>query len=221
MKARKRAGTVGKVLGCALLLVIALFPIYWLVAMAIRPTSEMQGHISLIPQSLTIEHFISLFVSKGFGQAAINSLQTTLSSLVLSLIVGVCAAYILARRRFRFSRASCSELSSAFSRIQTCRSAVKPLTRFLDGVFFTAMVPPVVIAGGENRQFPHFPQQRLESADPAPQLTGGLRVGGFPDCQTKLLNAPLQQEGAVLIGIGKFQQRHRRPSSPRTVRQAR
>ena len=37
MKARKRAGTVGKVLGCALLLVIALFPIYWLVAMAIRP----------------------------------------------------------------------------------------------------------------------------------------------------------------------------------------
>ena len=55
----------------------------------------MQGHISLIPQSLTIEHFISLFVSKGFGQAAINSLQTTLSSLVLSLIVGVCAAYIL------------------------------------------------------------------------------------------------------------------------------
>ena len=71
-------------------------------AMAIRPTSEMQGHISLIPQSLTIEHFISLFVSKGFGQAAINSLQTTLSSLVLSLIVGICAAYILARRRFRF-----------------------------------------------------------------------------------------------------------------------
>ena len=70
--------------------------------MAIRPTSEMQGHISLIPQSLTIEHFISLFVSKGFGQAAINSLQTTLSSLVLSLIVGICAAYILARRRFRF-----------------------------------------------------------------------------------------------------------------------
>ena len=102
MKARKRAGTVGKVLGCALLLVIALFPIYWLVAMAIRPTSEMQGHISLIPQSLTIEHFISLFVSKGFGQAAINSLQTTLSSLVLSLLVGICAAYILARRRFRF-----------------------------------------------------------------------------------------------------------------------
>ena len=94
-ESEKKSRDSGKSPCCALLLVIALFPIYWLVAMAIRPTSEMQGHISLIPQSLTIEHFISLFVSKGFGQAAINSLQTTLSSLVLSLIVGICAAYIL------------------------------------------------------------------------------------------------------------------------------
>ena len=45
MKARKRAGTVGKVLGCALLLVIALFPIYWLVAMAIRPTSDAGAYL--------------------------------------------------------------------------------------------------------------------------------------------------------------------------------
>ena len=89
MKAKRRIGTVGKIIGCAILLVIALFPIYWLVAMAIRPTAEMQGQIPIIPQSLTLE-------------ATINSLQTTLSSLVLSLFVGICAAYILARRRFRF-----------------------------------------------------------------------------------------------------------------------
>ncbi|HJB76708.1 MAG TPA: carbohydrate ABC transporter permease [Candidatus Oscillibacter avistercoris] len=95
-------GTVGKAIGCAVLLAVALFPIYWLVAMAIRPTEEMQGHISLIPQALTLEHFVNLFVEEGFGQATINSLQTTLSSLVLSLFVGICAAYILARRRFRF-----------------------------------------------------------------------------------------------------------------------
>ena len=45
MKAKKRMGTVGKAIGCAVLLAVALFPIYWLVAMAIRPTEEMQGHI--------------------------------------------------------------------------------------------------------------------------------------------------------------------------------
>ena len=102
MRAKRRIGTVGKAIGCAVLLVIALFPIYWLAAMAIRPMEEMQGQISIIPHSLTVEHFVNLFVSKGFGQATVNSLQTTLSSLVLSLVVGICAAYIIARRRFRF-----------------------------------------------------------------------------------------------------------------------
>ena len=85
-----------------MLLVVALFPIYWLLAMAIRPTDEMRGHISLIPQTLTGEHFAQLFSSEGFGQAIVNSLQTTFGSLIISLLVGICAAYIIARRRFRF-----------------------------------------------------------------------------------------------------------------------
>lgn len=53
MKRKKRIGTVGKAIGCVILLFVALFPIYWLVAMAIRPTSEMTGHISIIPHALT------------------------------------------------------------------------------------------------------------------------------------------------------------------------
>lgn len=102
MKSKKRIGTVGKAIGCIVLLVISLFPIYWLVAMSIRPTDEMKGHISLIPQSLTVEHFTQLFDAEGFGQAIINSMQTTFGSLIISLLVGICAAYIIARRRFRF-----------------------------------------------------------------------------------------------------------------------
>lgn len=102
MKTKRRVSTIGKLLGCALLLFVALFPIYWLVAMAIRPTDEMMGHISVIPQSLTFEHFIKLFTEKGFDTAIVNSLQTTFGSLVLSLAVGICAAYVLARRRFHF-----------------------------------------------------------------------------------------------------------------------
>ena len=102
MKAKRRAAGVAKVLAGAVLLVVALFPIYWLVAMSVRETGEMQGQIPLLPQSLTFEHFANLFLNDGFGQATLNSLQTTLSSLVLSLIVGVCAAYVIARRRFQF-----------------------------------------------------------------------------------------------------------------------
>lgn len=94
--------TVLKALAAIVLLLIALFPIYWLVAMAIRPTSEMTGHISVIPATLTIEHFKELFIEKGFATALVNSLQTTLISLVFSMVFGLCTAYVIARRRFRF-----------------------------------------------------------------------------------------------------------------------
>ena len=100
---KEKTGTrILKGIGVALLLFIALFPIYWLLAMAIRETDEMRGAIPLFPQSFTMTHFAQLFFSKGFGTAIVNSLQTTFGSLVISLVVGICCAYILARRRFRF-----------------------------------------------------------------------------------------------------------------------
>lgn len=102
MKTKKKVMSAVKAVICAVLLLVALFPIYWLIAMAIRPTGEMTGHISLIPASLTMEHFRALFTGENFGRAIINSLQTTLTSLVLSLCIGLCAAYIIARSRFHF-----------------------------------------------------------------------------------------------------------------------
>ena len=98
----KTSTKILKGIGVAVLLFIALFPIYWLLAMGIRETDEMRGAIPLFPQSFTTEHFKQLFTSKGFGTAIVNSLQTTFGSLVISLVVGVACAYILARHRFRF-----------------------------------------------------------------------------------------------------------------------
>ena len=98
----KTSTKILKGIGVAVLLFIALFPIYWLLAMGLRETDEMRGAIPLFPQSFTTEHFKQLFTSKGFGTAIVNSLQTTFGSLVISLVVGVACAYILARHRFRF-----------------------------------------------------------------------------------------------------------------------
>lgn len=100
-RAKKKMMTGVKGLVSAVILLITLFPIYWLVAMSIRPTEEMTGRISIIPKTLTLEHFVKLFVEKGFDTAIINSLQTTAISLVVSLVIGLCAAYIIARSRFR------------------------------------------------------------------------------------------------------------------------
>ncbi len=102
MKRKKRASTVVKGVIAAVFLAVSLFPIYWLVAMAIRPSEEMRSHITLIPETFTLENFAQLFTEKGFGTAIVNSLQSTLVSLVISLLVGVTCAYILARKSFRF-----------------------------------------------------------------------------------------------------------------------
>ncbi len=100
---KKRKLGLVRALLCGILLTVSLFPIYWLGAMAVRPTEEMRGQIPLLPMTLTLEYFRQLFTNKGFGGAIINSLQTTLGSLVISMLVGVCAAYVIARRRLRCS----------------------------------------------------------------------------------------------------------------------
>ena len=84
-----------------LMLVVSLFPIYWMISISLRSTEEMRGEVPFFPQSFTVSHYIELFQEQGFGQALINSTITTLVSLAISLVFGITCAYILARVRFR------------------------------------------------------------------------------------------------------------------------
>ncbi len=85
-----------------LFMVWTLFPIYWMLSLAIRSGDELFGVLSLLPQSFSMEHFIDLFKTKSFDTAILNSLQVTFISLSLALLFGMSCAYILARARFRF-----------------------------------------------------------------------------------------------------------------------
>ena len=102
MKHKKIASKSVKVILGVILLLYTIFPVYWLAAMSIRPMDEMKGHISLIPKTLTAEHFVRLFTEKGFGRALVNSIQVSGISLAVSLVFGLCAAYVLTRDRFKF-----------------------------------------------------------------------------------------------------------------------
>ncbi|MBQ3653798.1 MAG: carbohydrate ABC transporter permease [Synergistaceae bacterium] len=98
----KLFGKSAKIFTGIILVLVSVFPSYWLLAMSVRPMDEMRGRISLIPSSLTLEHFRNLFTEKDFSRALANSLQVSLISLAFSLVFGVCAAYVLTRQRFRF-----------------------------------------------------------------------------------------------------------------------
>ena len=98
----KLFGKSAKIFTGIILVLVSVFPSYWLLAMSVRPMDQMRGRISLIPSSLTLEHFRNLFTEKDFSRALANSLQVSLISLAFSLVFGVCAAYVLTRQRFRF-----------------------------------------------------------------------------------------------------------------------
>ena len=99
---RKKCIFLWKGIGLSVLLFVTLFPIYWLIIMAIRPTAETSSGAGLFPQQLTISHFTELFNQKSFGTALQNSLINAGTALVLSLALGLTTAYILSRKRFRF-----------------------------------------------------------------------------------------------------------------------
>ena len=102
MKTKRALGRFARLIIGALLLFLVLFPIYWVIAMSIRPMEEMKGHIPLLPRTFTLEHFVHLFTENGFGNALLNSLFTAGISLAVSLLFGLTAAYVLTRQRFRF-----------------------------------------------------------------------------------------------------------------------
>ncbi len=85
-----------------LLLIWTFFPIYWLLTLSIRGSQELQGGLNFFPQSFSNEHFIELFTRNNFSRALTNSAIVTGISLLIGIVTGVSAAYILIRNRFRF-----------------------------------------------------------------------------------------------------------------------
>ncbi len=89
-------------LGIALIVIYCLAPFYWMVVSALRQPDDQFSN-KLIPWPISIENFVSAFKpSNGFGRALLNSLVVAGVTTVLTLVIGITAAYVLARLEFRF-----------------------------------------------------------------------------------------------------------------------
>ncbi len=97
----KKRLTVLNLVIVVVLLVWTLFPIYWMISLSVRDQDELRSSIPLFPKSFTLSHFKRLFSERDFAVAIRNSLQVTLISLTISLILGLGVAYVLSRTRLR------------------------------------------------------------------------------------------------------------------------
>lgn len=87
--------------GIAVIVIYCLAPFYWMVVSAFRrPTDQFSN--SIIPQPFSIQNIKDVFnEGTGFGRGLLNSLIVAGTVTILTLIIGMVAAYTLARLDFR------------------------------------------------------------------------------------------------------------------------
>ena len=84
---------------------VTLFPVAWMATVSVRPNVEvMRIPPQWMPTRLTGEAYTQVLGSTRYVRTFVNSYAVALAVTVLSLAVGVLAAYALARFRFRGER---------------------------------------------------------------------------------------------------------------------
>jgi multiple sugar transport system permease protein len=91
--------------GLGLILVYCLAPFYWMAVSAFRRPSD-QFELTALPAPFSLDNLTAVFSpGVGFGRSLLNSLVVAGVTTILTLIIGVSAAYALARLNFRFKNA--------------------------------------------------------------------------------------------------------------------
>jgi ABC-type glycerol-3-phosphate transport system permease component len=99
------------------ILALTLFPIVWMVVTSVKPPDMSQTLPPVWVFRPTMSNFVSVltgktYASQNFGVLLLHSLIVTVASTLLALLVGVPAAYGLARVRFRGRRAAATWILS-------------------------------------------------------------------------------------------------------------
>jgi multiple sugar transport system permease protein len=77
----------------------ALFPLLWMIIMSLKPDSQMFTTTFIF--SPTMENYGAVFLRSDYSHFFFNNLIVSVAAVILSLIVGVPAAYALARFQFK------------------------------------------------------------------------------------------------------------------------
>jgi multiple sugar transport system permease protein len=78
------------------------FPLLWMLSTSFKPPREMvEIHPTLVPHHPTLDNYVQAFTQQQLGRAAFNSLQVSVATAVLTVLIALPAAYALARFRTR------------------------------------------------------------------------------------------------------------------------
>src|SRR5258708_39949634 len=93
-----RIAFVIKHLALAVILLIVMFPVYWLVSMSVKSTRELSARPpTMIVQNFTLQNFYNVLVTQNFSQDACKNVPVAVIAPLIAPISGSLCAYRLSR----------------------------------------------------------------------------------------------------------------------------
>jgi glycerol transport system permease protein len=77
-----------------------MLPIYWLLNMSFKTTTEIINTYSLWPQKFTFENYITIFTDNTWYTGYLNSIYYVVMNTILSVVAALPAAYAFSRYKF-------------------------------------------------------------------------------------------------------------------------
>ena len=94
---RARLPRIGLYASLAVILLIVIFPFWWMVDTSFKHPVDIFGNVTLYPHNPTGDNYARLFDTYHFGSYLMNSVLVVTVSVAVSLTIGTLAAYSLAR----------------------------------------------------------------------------------------------------------------------------
>src|SRR3954469_1128135 len=102
---RKKRTKTAQYTALACYMLFLAFPLLWMLSVAFKgPRELVEFHPGLVPHSPTLENFRQAFDQEGLLHAAFNSFKVATLTAILTTVVGLPAAYVLARQKGWISR---------------------------------------------------------------------------------------------------------------------
>ena len=100
MRRRKLIGSIFAYAALLVLLILFLFPLLWIVGLSLKTRMQVFASPPLFIWTPTLQNYATMLSTGEFQTAFINSLLISIEAVILSIAVGVPAAYAFARFRF-------------------------------------------------------------------------------------------------------------------------
>ncbi|MEM6383238.1 MAG: carbohydrate ABC transporter permease [Pseudomonadota bacterium] len=89
-----------KAIVMGLYLLFLFLPIYWLINMSLKTNAEILGGLTIFPQNLTFENYVTILTDPAWYSGYINSMIYVSLNTIISLAVALPAAYAFSRYNF-------------------------------------------------------------------------------------------------------------------------